>query len=485
LGGSIDRAETAYAGSALSLRQDELLTRLQGRLDTNAVLTGTDVGDGYCGDATDARGERPSILFRPKDAAAVSAILSICNALEQPVVVQGGRTGLSGGARPIMGEVAMSLERMTSIEPIDEDGATVIAHAGATMQAVQDKAADRGLMFGVDIGARGTSTVGGNVATNAGGIRVLRYGMYRSQVLGLEVVLADGSILTSLKGLAKDNSGFDLNQLFIGSEGTLGVVARACLRLHPKPISQANAFCALPSLDAAIVLLRRLRQALGPSLSAFEVIFPNVYDGVLALSGAQPPVEAGHGMYALVEMQGQDEAADRDRFTAALMQCYDQGVVSDVAVSASLREYHAIWALRDAASQFIFSMDHVCGFDVSLPLSQMQPFLDSASAAIGVVDPQASIYVFGHLGDGNLHFLVRTRRYGSVADATFSAVARGGGAISAEHGIGLEKKKWLPWVRSPSEMDAMRRLKTVFDPNNILNPGRVFDMKPATSGERA
>ncbi|MEZ2222688.1 FAD-binding oxidoreductase [Rhizobium sp. RCC_161_2] len=485
MGGSIDRALVAHPLSAPSLRLSELLARLNDRLDKNAVVTGPDVGDAYCADATDERGARPSILFRPRDTASVSAILSACDALRQPIVVQGGRTGLAGAARPMAGEVALSLERMSAIEPVNDDAGTVIAHAGATLQAVQEAAASHGFLFGVDIGARGTSTIGGNIATNAGGIRVLRYGMYRAQVLGLEAVMADGSVLTSLKGLSKDNSGFDLNQIFIGSEGTLGVVTRACLRLHPKPQSLANAFCALPSLSAAIALLRRLRQSLGPSLSAFEVIFPAVYAGVLNRTGAPPPVPAGAGMYALIEMQGQDEAGDEDRFAAALMECYEDGIVSDVAISRSLRDYHAIWALREAASEFIFSMDHVAGFDVSLPISAMQRFLDRATAEIATVDPAASIYIFGHLGDGNLHFLVRTHHYDRVADVTYSCVANEGGSISAEHGIGLEKKKWLALVRSPTEMAAMRRLKSAFDPNNILNPGRVFDMEPTTPGERA
>ena len=449
------------------------------------MLAGDDVGDGYRGDATDERGERPLIVFRPSSATEVSAILAECNRLGQPVVVQGGRTGLAGGARPRAGEVSLSLERMTNLSAVDEDTATVVAEAGVTLQSVQEAAASRGLLFGVDIGARGTSTVGGNAATNAGGIRVLRYGMYRSQVLGLEAVLADGSILTSLKGLPKDNSGFDLNQIFVGSEGALGVVTRACLRLHPAPRSQANAFCGLPSLAAAVALLKYLRAALGPSLSAFEVIFPNVYDGVLSLTGAQPPVAASAGMYALVEMQGQDEARDQECFSEALMACYQSGIVTDVAVSGSLREYHAIWKLREAASEFIFSMDHVSGFDVSLPLSNMQAFLDSADGEIAAADPDAAIYIFGHLGDGNLHFLVRTHHYERIADIVLAAVIRSNGAISAEHGIGLDKKKWLPLCRSAAEMRAMRRLKTAFDPNNILNPGRVFDMPSPVASERA
>ncbi|MDQ1182921.1 FAD-binding oxidoreductase [Agrobacterium larrymoorei] len=485
MGGSTGRAGIAQGASAPVGRHAELLRRLSEKIGSKAVLAGDDVGERYRGDATDEPGERPVIVFRPANTTEVSAILAECNRLRQPLVIQGGRTGLAGGARPRPGEVSISLERMVGLSPVDENSATIIAEAGVTLQAVQDAAAARGLFFGVDIGARGTSTVGGNVATNAGGIRVLRYGMYRSQVLGLEAVLADGSILTSLKGLPKDNSGFDLNQLFIGTEGVLGVVTRACLRLHPEPRSQANAFCALPSLSAAVALLKHLRSALGPSLSAFEVIFPNVYDGILSLSGAQPPVAAGAGMYALVEMQGQHESDDNVRFSEALMACYESGIVTDVSLSQSQREYHAIWKLREAASEFIFSMDNVSGFDVSLPLTSMQAFIDVASREITALDRDAEIYVFGHLGDGNLHFLVRSHHHAHVADITLSAVIRADGAISAEHGIGVEKKKWLPLGRSEAEMEAMRRLKAAFDPNTILNPGRVFDMVSPSVSECA
>ncbi|MES5045918.1 FAD-binding oxidoreductase [Rhizobium nepotum] len=463
-------------------RLDAIVARLASVLDSNAIIAGAAVGAGYCGDATDERGAPPAIVFRPRNTEGVAAILSTCNDAGQALVIQGGRTGLSGGARPQPGEVSLSLERMTSIGAIDTAAGTVIADAGATLQAVQEKAADHELMFGVDIGARGTATIGGNIATNAGGIRVLRYGMYRAQVLGLEAVLADGTILSNLKGLPKDNSGYDLGQFFIGTEGTLGVVTRACLKLHPKPRSQANALCALPSLSAAISLLKNLRKQLGPLLSAFEVIFPEVYAGVIAHSGATPPVPSGAGMYALVEIQGQSETDDEARFAAALMVAYENGVVSDVAVSTSMREYAAIWALREGASEFIFSMSNMIGFDVGLPISGMQSFIDMASRDIPIADPDAQFYIFGHLGDGNLHYLVRTDWHERVADAAFAAVARCGGAISAEHGIGLDKKRWLPWIRTPAELATMRRLKAALDPENILNPGRVFNMK-ATAAE--
>ena len=463
------------AGSRIATVEHEL----RDVLGKAAVLAGSAVGDAYRGDATDTKGPSPALVLRPADTAGVAAVLSACHRHRQPLVVQGGRTGLSGGARPLADEISLSLERMRWIGPVDIVSGHVTVEAGATLQGVQEAADAAGMMFGVDIGARGTSTIGGNIATNAGGIRVLRYGMFRAQVLGLEAVLADGTVLSNLKGLAKDNSGYDLGQMLIGTEGTLGVVTRACLKLHPRPRVQANAFYALPSLDAAIRLLQALRAKLGMLLSAFEVIFPTVYHGVLAHSGATAPVAVGAGMYALVEIQGQNEAEDEDRFKTVLMELYEEGLMSDVGVSASGRDYAAIWALREGASAFIFSMDQVTGFDVSLPLPAMQRFLDEASAAVAECDPTAQIYIFGHLGDGNLHYLVRSRNDEQIAGAVFAAVARHGGAISAEHGIGQDKTRWLPFVRTAAEIAVMRRLKAALDPHSILNPGRVFDTLPA------
>ncbi len=457
----------------------KIARQLESGLDAKGILTGPDIGAGYCGDATDEKGSAPLVVFRPVDTAGVAAVLTACHGSGQPVVVQGGRTGLSGGARPMADEVSLSLERMRAVGVVDRMSGSVVVEAGATLQAVQEAADSAGMMFGVDIGARGSATIGGNIATNAGGIRVLRYGMFRAQVLGLEAVLADGTVISSLKGLPKDNSGYDLGQMLIGTEGTLGVVTRACLRLHPRPLVQANAFCALPSLGAAIELLQTLRARLGSLLSAFEVIFPPVYEGVLAHSSVTAPVAAGAGVYALVEIHGQNEAEDEDRFKAVLMELYEGGTISDVAVSSSGREYAAIWALREGASEFIFSMDNVSGFDVSLPLSSMQEFLDSAAALVSACDPNAQLYIFGHLGDGNLHYLVRSTYHDAIADAVFAAVAQCGGAVSAEHGIGQDKKKWLPLVRTSGDMAVMRRLKAALDPENILNPGRVFDAFPA------
>ncbi|RWM81596.1 MAG: FAD-binding oxidoreductase [Mesorhizobium sp.] len=465
----------------MSQKVAELLSRLEKRLDRSAIVSADEAGPRYREDPDGKTGALPEFVLRPRKTGEVSDILRLCNEAGQRLVVQGGRTGLAGAARIQPGEAVLSLERMTAIEIPDREAATIVAEAGAPLQMVQDAADTAGLLFGVDIGARGTATVGGNVATNAGGIRVLRYGMYRAQVLGLEAVLADGSILTSLKGLSKDNSGYDLNQLFIGSEGTLGVVTRACLRLHPKPATEINAFCALASLDAAIALLALLRQKLGPLLSAYEVNFEPLYGAMIAGMDAPAPLPVGSPVYVLAEIQGSEPDRDGERFAAVLMQAVEDGVIDDVVVSQSPREFRALWAVREDANRFLFSIKGLVGVDVSIPLARMGTFLRETEAAVQAVDRNADIYVFGHLGDGNLHYQVRTVDPAAAYDIVYRSVAAAGGGVSAEHGIGLDKKEWLHLVRSDAEIAAMRRLKAAFDPNNILNAGRVFDLAPAAS----
>lgn len=470
----------------LNERAKTLLSRLESVLDPAAILTGDAVSDAFAGDAS-AMGVRPLAVLRPRNTADVSAILSAANELGQPIVVQGGRTGLCGAARPMEGEIALSLERMSGIESLDKSSQVLIAAAGTPLQVVQQAASDAGLFFGVDIGARGTATVGGNIATNAGGIRVLRYGMYRAQVMGLEAVLADGTILTSLKGLPKDNSGYDLGPLFIGTEGTLGVVTRACLKLHPKPQFERVAFLALPSLSHAQQLLERMRGELTGLLSAFEVIFPAVYEESVAFSGIRPPVAPGAGMYAMVEIQGQAPEQDNERFETALTAAIEDGLALDAVLSNSLREFDALWAIRDGLNDYLFSLGEMPGFDISVPLPRMQEFISGAAVDIAALDPDARTFIFGHMGDGNLHYMVQTPHEDAVAEIVYSRIAAVGGGVSAEHGIGVDKVEWLRFSRSEAEISAMRRLKAAFDPNNILNPGRVFTSagQSAKMAERA
>lgn len=452
-----------------------LLERLSRFLPRNALLTGDAVDPHYHEDRRGRPSFPPRFILRPGSTAEVSACLAACNDFAQPLVVHGGRTGLSGGHRIASGEAVLSLQRLGVLGDVDRGSNTVLASAGVPLQKVQEAADAADRLFGVDIGSRGTATIGGNIATNAGGIRVLRYGMFRAQIAGLETVLADGTILSSLRGLDKDNTGYDLNQLFIGSEGTLGVVTQALLRLHPKPAASANAFLAVPSLPAAIDLLHRLRRAMGPALSAFELMLPDAFDGVVSFLGATRPVAARTPFYVLTEVQAWREDDTLDSFADTLMQALEDGLALDAVISQSIREYQAMWDIRDACSDYCRSLDQISSGDLSVPVARMQPFLEESQAAIRSIDPDTQFLVFGHLGDGNLHYVIRTPKGARAIDTAYRLAASHGGSISAEHGVGVDKKPWLPLSRSEAEIATMRRLKAALDPKSILNRGRIFD----------
>jgi len=470
------RPNPAEAGPA------SVLERLTRRLPPAALLAGEASDARYRETLSAHPAAEPAFVMRPGDANEAALCLAVCEEARQPVAIQGGRTGFQGGERVRQGEAVLSLERMTRLSAIDEVGATIDAEAGVPLQRVQEAADEAGLLFGVDIGARGSATIGGNVASNAGGIRVLRYGMFRAQVLGLEAVLADGTILTSMRGLPKDNAGYDLNQIFIGSEGTIGVVTRARLKLHPKPAAELAAFCGVPSLEAAIALLSHVRAELGPLVSAFEVIYAEALEGALVCARQDRPVERSP-FYVLAELHALQPEADGERFAATLMAAHEAGLVGDIVLAQSDREFRALWALRDACSTYVSSLDRCIGCDISIPARHLAAFTEEAERMVRALDRRALLPVFGHLGDGNLHYIVQTDRPDAVVDAVHECVARFGGSIAAEHGVGFDKKRYLSISRSGAEIAAMRRLKRAFDPHNILNPGRVFDLD-AGSGQQ-
>ncbi|SMH36529.1 FAD-binding oxidoreductase [Mesorhizobium australicum] len=452
-----------------------LLERLASALPRNALLVGDAIDPRYQEDRRGRYSARPRFIARPGTTAEVAACLAACNAFGQTLVVHGGRTGLSGGHRIADGEAVLSTERLTLLGDVQPLTRTVLASAGTPLQAVQEAAAAAGYQFGVDIGARGTATVGGNVATNAGGIRVLRYGMFRAQVAGLETVLADGTVLSALRGLDKDNAGYDLNQLFIGSEGTLGVVTRALLRLHPKPLDEANAFVALSSVGAALALLERLRADVGSGLSAFEIMLPQAYEGVTGFLGMPLPLAARAPFYVLAEVQAFRDDQTIERFSQSLMEALDEGKAQDAVVSQSSREFQALWTMRDSCADYVRTRDHIMGGDLSVPIHHVEAVLAASQAAVRRIDPDTEFIVFGHLGDGNLHYVIRTPKAREAMVAVYALVAESGGSIAAEHGIGIDKKPWLHLSRSAAEINTMRRLKAALDPNAILNRGRIFD----------
>ncbi|WP_374570401.1 FAD-binding oxidoreductase [Phenylobacterium sp.] len=453
---------------------DKVMADIAAALGPGGLLTGEEAK--AAAHSVWTRLGEPAAVARPKSTQEVAAVLRMANAAGIAVVPWGGRTGLVDGAYA-QDAIALSLERMAAVEEIDREGATMTVQAGCPVQAAAEAAEGAGLFLPLDLGSRGSATVGGTISTNAGGNRVLRFGMMRDMVLGLEAVLADGTVVSALNPLMKNNTGYDIKQLFIGSEGTLGVVTRAVLRLRPQAASQNTAFLAVGDFEALPKLLRRLERDLAGGLSAFEVMWPEFYELVTTPPAAGKPVlPPGSAFYVLVETLGGDQAADAERLEAVLGAALEEGLVEDAAIAKSEAERRRMWALRDDVAQ-VARNGPIFTFDVSLKLSAMPDYLAGLRQALTARWPQASLVVFGHLGDGNLHLIVgvgsREAR-DEVEDIVYGRLAEAHGSISAEHGIGLQKRAYLDRSRSPAEIALMRTLKSALDPKDILNPGKVL-----------
>ncbi|MEJ8822611.1 FAD-binding oxidoreductase [Variovorax humicola] len=415
-------------------------------------------------------------LVRPADTAEVSQVLAACHAAGVAVVPQGGLTGLVHATDTRPDELILSLERMQQLS-VDTTQRVLVAQAGVLLESAQAAAVAAGLMVPVDLGARGSATLGGMVATNAGGNSVIRYGMMRENLRGLEVVLADGTVLDMTNQLVKNNSGYDLKHLFIGSEGTLGVVTRVVLRLCEPPAGRGTALLALPGFDAVAPLLRRLDQALDGTLSAFEVMWQDFYRTVTTPPAlTRPPLAHDHPLYVLVECGTADGT---ERLCEILAAAMEEGTVADATIAQSEREAKALWAMRDDVAQLRRSGPLVA-YDISLRLADTGPYIEDLRGAIGRRWPGARVWAFGHLGDGNVHVAVHVPQLDAAGRSeldglVYTPLQALRGAVSAEHGIGLEKKAWLAISRTPAEFALMRTLKQSLDPRGVLNPGRVFD----------
>ena len=462
----------------------DLVAALAEAAGPDAILTGDDVRARSAGVWGPPRNVDAALLVRPADTDGVSRVLSVCHDRGQAVAVHGGLTGVVDGALAGADDVVLSLERLTGVEEIDPLGGTMLVRAGTTLQAVQEAAEAHGLMFPLDLGARGTATIGGNAATNAGGNRVIRYGMMRSLVLGLEAVLADGTVLSSISHMLKNNAGYDLKQLFIGTEGTLGVVTRAVLRLMPLPAGRDTALLEIADYDTVCRVLSELSGALGGTLSAYEVMWPDYYAYINAgLDRAQPgraaPLRPRPHFFVLVEALGSDPAADTHRFEAVLGDALSRGLLVDAALAKSQAEQDALWAIRDDVVQLL-ELAPMFLFDVSLPMSATEAYVVGVRERLTEAWPEHRLLVFGHLGDGNIHLGISAgpadgAARSAVEEIVYAPLADVGGSVSAEHGIGLEKKRYLSWCRSDAEIAVMRALKDALDPKRILNPGKVFD----------
>ncbi|MBK7022226.1 MAG: FAD-binding oxidoreductase [Sulfuritalea sp.] len=463
----------------------DFLDGLRAIVGATRVLTGAEDVAPFC---TDWRGRytgAASCIVLPGTADEVAAVVRTCAAAGVAMVPQGGNTGLCGGATPIGGEVVVvALTRLNRIRAIDADNNSITVEAGCTLHVVQEAAHAADRLFPLSLAAEGSATIGGNLATNAGGVQVLRYGNARELTLGLEVVLADGRIWNGLRALRKDNTGYDLKHLFIGAEGTLGLITAATLKLFPRPRARATAWVAVPGPAAAVALLGRLRDAAGDNVTAFEIIGRPALDLVLKhIPGARDPLSGKPAWQVLVELSGAraDLAATLE---SALADAVADGLAADAVLAASEAQAAALWALRENISEAQKIEGVSIKHDIAVPVSRIAEFIARADAALAAAFPGVRIVCFGHIGDGNLHynqsraeaesnaeFIART---GAVNRVVHDLVHELGGSISAEHGLGQLKREEILRYKSGIEMDMMRAVKRALDPRGLMNPGKLL-----------
>lgn len=458
----------------------DLLDQIAAVVGPKGLLTGEDVTM-RAADWMGLTTCQAKAVVRPANTGELSEVMKLCHAAGQTVVAAGGMTGLVHGTDCTPADIQISLERMRAVVAIDPVGRTMTVEAGIPVQAAQEAAEAAGLRFAVDWGGRGTATIGGGISTNAGGNSVVRYGMMRDNVLGIEAVLADGTVVSALNTLIKNNAAYDLKHLFIGTEGTLGIVTRAVLKLQPAPQSTNTAMLALDSFGAVQDLFVTLGRQLGSTLTAFEVMWANFYEPLGVNSGRHtPPLPAGHSHYVLLEMSGNDPDRDAELFESVLGGVLEAGIAADAVIAASQAQADGLWKIRDDIEGLFHYMTPSANFDVSLPITRMEAYAAELEAkARAFLGETMKMVVFGHIGDGNLHILIGAQpftpelRHG-VEQLVYSPLGALGGSISAEHGIGLEKREWLTMCRSDAEIALMRTLKAAMDPTGILNPGKVL-----------
>jgi FAD/FMN-containing dehydrogenase len=432
---------------------------------------------------------KAALVLRPASTQEVAKIVTACAASKTPIVPQGGNTGLCGGAAPHedASEVILNLGRMNQIRAIDPVNFTITVDAGCILADVQKIAEENGCLFPLSLAAEGSCQIGGNLATNAGGINVLRYGNARDLVLGLEVVLPDGRIWNGLRALGKDNTGYALRHLFVGAEGTLGIITGAVLKLFPRPTEVATALCALDNLESATKLLNRARALSGDAVTAFELI-PRIGLEMCAkhIAGVVDPFTAPHPWYVLTEFStSRPDVSVRGSFDALLEIAFNEGIITDAVIAESMDRQKALWRIRESLPE---AQKHEGGsikHDISVPVSRVPQFISDGMAAIETHFPGARPVPFGHLGDGNIHFNISQpvgadkaaylARWTDMNRIVHDIVAGMDGSFSAEHGIGMLKVDEMKHYKDPVELDLMRRLKQAIDPANLMNPGKVVD----------
>lgn len=465
----------------------DLITRFAEIVGSAHALTGADDQAPYLTEWRDRYVGRTPLVLRPGSVAEVSKILELANQTRTAIVPQGGNTGLVGAQIPLDTghEIVVSVARLNRIREVDPDGDTMTVEAGVTLSGAQAAADDADRLFPLSLGSEGSCQIGGNLATNAGGTAVLAYGNARDLCLGVEVVLADGRVLDGLSKLRKDNTGYDLKDLFVGSEGTLGIITAAVLKLFPKPTSVETAFIAVDSADAALKLFRKARARAGPQLTSFELMPRIGIEFCLRHApDSRDPLGEPAPWYVLTELSSGHEGSLRGLMESVLADAFEDGLVVDAALAESGQQAAQFWHLRTAMSEIQKLEGGSIKHDVAVPVSSVPAFLDKATAAVEAYVPGCRPVPFGHLGDGNIHFNVSQpvgadkadylAKWEAMNDIVHDIVLEFGGSVSAEHGIGRMRRDLMPRIKSAVELDVMRALKRTLDPNNILSPGRLL-----------
>ena len=431
---------------------------------------------------------RTALVVRPDNTGDVAAVVALCHRHGVPIVPQSGNTGLVGGSVPddSGAEIVLSLNRMTRIRDVDADNNTITVDAGCILANIQAAATEVDRLYPLSLAAEGSCRIGGNLSTNAGGTNVLRYGNAREHVLGLEVVLADGTVWDGLRGLRKDNTGYDLKQLFLGAEGTLGVITGAVLKLWPRPRSTATAWIAIPGPYAAVALLHRAQEATGGQVTGFEYIVRDAADLTFRnMPHNRNPLDGDHAAYVLLEATS-GTAGDglRQAVESVLARAMDDGSVLDAVLAETVGQAQAIWRIREDIPEAQVAAGGGIKHDVAVPVSRVAEFLEKATEAVRHMAPEALVIAFGHLGDGNIHFNMTSdndaarddllAREGEINDLVESMVVAMGGSFSAEHGVGRLRLRQMRRYKSEVELDLMRRVKQALDPENVLNPGKLI-----------
>jgi D-lactate dehydrogenase (cytochrome) len=474
-----------------SLKADEvqiksdLLARFAAIVGEKYAITDPALQEQYLREMRDLYHGHTPMVLRPGLVAEVSAILKLANETKTPIVPQGGNTGLVGGQTPHHGEIVLSLNRMDKIREVDATSNTITAEAGVSLGRVREAAANADRLYPLLLPSEGTCTVGGNLSTNAGGTTAVSWGVARQQALGLEVVLADGRVMHNLNKLKKDNTGYDLKNLFIGAEGTLGIITAATLRLIPRPRSVETAFAGVASPEAALELLGIASEQSGGNITSFELMFRMGIDAVLRYdSGSRDPLNDKHEWYVLIELSSQARAGLRDTIENILAEGVEKGLVADAAIAESLDQAKSFWRIREMFGEVQRQVGGSIKHDISVPVAHVPAFIREANEAVVKLIPGARPLPFGHLGDGNIHYNIAQpidadkaaflERWHDVNMVVFDIVLKYGGSISAEHGIGIMKRDLLPSIKDPVAMELMRAIKRTLDPNGILNPGKVL-----------